>query len=152
MKTVGIKLLFAANVLLAFPFLNFAEEQPHQTLERALYYADLYNWAVAGPLFGRAEGQLRLSDPRRAIYAHIGALRRASGSMLKRSHEIGNLLINSPYLKEDTEMRLFALTVKGDLDAMIDVASAREDWTQVVVLSKKLGNSKWAYRAEAWLL
>src|SRR5436305_13807771 len=48
-------------------------------------------------------------------------------------------------------MRLFALTVKGDLDGMIDVVSAREDWTQVVALSKRLRNSKWVYRAAGQL-
>ena len=48
-------------------------------------------------------------------------------------------------------MRLFALTIKGDLDGMIDVVSAREDWTQVVALSKRLRNSKWVYRAAGQL-
>ncbi len=133
---------------------SIASVQPsgYDTLRKAQYYADLYNWEAADPLFIQAESLLRMSDPKKALYAHIGALREdRSRPITGISQDISQLLDENAYLKHDDQLRLFALTVKGDLDGDLDASAAREDWTQVTALSKKLHNAKWIYRAEGQL-
>ena len=130
----------------------YAQSSGHDALNKARFYADLYNWGEADPLFKRAEMLLRVSDPKGALYARIGTLRQDRTRPITRiSQEIAQLLAENTYLKQDDELRLFALTVKGDLDGELDAAAAREDWTKVVALSKKMHNAKWVYRGEGQL-
>ncbi len=149
------KRLRLAIVLLASVAPNsviWAESPGHDALKKARYYADLYNWGAADPQFKRAEVLLRVSDPRNALYAHIGTLRQDRSRPITRiSQEIAQLLAENAYLEHDNGLRLFALTVKGDLDGNLDAAAAREDWTQVVTLSKRMHNGKWVYRGEGQL-
>ena len=143
-----------AIALLAIAGASIASAQPsgYEILAKAQYYADLYNWGAADPLFKRAEMLLGVSDLKGALYAHIGALRQDRTRPITRiSQEIAQLLVEKTFLKKDDNLRLFALTVKGDLDGEFDAAAAREDWTQVVALSKKMHNSKWIYRGEGQL-
>ena len=150
---IWVPLRFAI-ALLAVVDTSIAHAQPsgYEVLTKARYYADLYNWSAADPLFKRAESILRSSDPRDALYAHIGTLRQDRSRPITRiSQEIAQLLTENAYLKRDDELRLFALTVKGDLDGELDASAAREDWTEVSTLSRKLHNEKWMYRAEGQL-
>jgi hypothetical protein len=86
------------------------------------------------------------------MYAHVGVLRLTSAAPLTdRSQELADLLSTDRLFLEDKELRLFGLTVKGDVDGDIDQSEARQDWTEVIKLAKELGNTKWIYRAEGQL-
>jgi tetratricopeptide (TPR) repeat protein len=122
-------------------------------LKRADYYADLYNWRAASPLYVKAELLLKKNgDRRNAIHAHVGVLRLASTArFIERSQELADLLRTDRLLLNDKDLRLFALTVKGDLDGDMDQTAARQDWTLVQKLAREIGNKKWSYRAEGQL-
>ena len=149
------KRLWFALALLASSAGNsviYAQPTGYKELAKARYYADLYNWGAADPLFKRAERLLRVTDPKTTLYAHIGVLRQnRSRPITGLSQELSQLLAENRYLQHDDELRLFALTVKGDIDGELDASAAREDWTQVIALAKKLHNAKWVYRAEGQL-
>ncbi|HTU44853.1 MAG TPA: CHAT domain-containing protein [Bryobacteraceae bacterium] len=108
---------------------------------------------MASPLFQRAEAQLRQKgDERNTLYAHIGVLRLTSSATInERSDEIAQLLSTNTLIAHDKQLRLFALTVKGDLDGELDQAAARQDWTEVSRLATEMGETKWVYRAEGQL-
>jgi CHAT domain-containing protein len=129
------------------------DESGYRLLQKAEYFADLYNWRAASPLFQKAEVILRtIGDQRNAMYAHVGVLRLASTApILERSQNLADLLSTDPLFRQDKNIRLFALTVKGDLDGEIDQSAARRDWTEVMQLAKELGKSEWIYRAEGQL-
>jgi len=151
LKSFG--LLFA-GILLFTPQPSYAfDDSASDILKRAQYFANLYNWRAATPLFQQAELLLKNGDDRRnALYAHLGTVRRdVSSSIAERSQQLSELLATDPLLVEHTDLRLFALTVKGDLDGELDQSNAREDWTEVMNLAKELNNSTWIYRAEGQL-
>jgi CHAT domain-containing protein len=145
-------LCFAVILLTVQPCLP-SDLSATDLLKRALYFANLYNWRAATPLFQQAEVLLRnAGDQRNALYAHLGSRRRDfSSSIGARSQEVAELLNTDPFLKDHTELRLFALTIKGDLDGEIDQSSARQDWTEVMRLAKELNETMWSYRAEGQL-
>src|SRR5665213_3743865 len=128
-------------------------ESPYDLLQKAQYFADLYNWRVASSLFQQAEPLLRRKgDERNALYAYIGVLRlRSNAPINERSEELAYLLGTDSLLAHDKQLRLFALTVKGDLDGEIDQNAARQDWTEVTEVAKELGDAKWVYRAQGQL-
>ena len=67
------------------------------------------------------------------------------------SHELGIELDENSLLQTDKRLRLFALIVKGDIDAETDTAAMRSDWKEVQALARELGDSKWTYRSLAML-
>lgn len=145
----------AALFFCLFIAVRFAcpDESGYHLLNQAEYFADLYNWRVACPLFRKAELVLqRAGDRRNAMYARIGGLMLGSTApILEQSHELADLLATDPLFRQDKDLRLFALTVKGALDREIDQASSRRDWTEVMRLGTELGRTKWIYRAEGEL-
>src|SRR3954466_461731 len=64
-------LIVAALSISAFPPHSREPEPAQEVLDRALHYADLYNWHAAGPLFERAEQMFRAAgEHRNELYAH----------------------------------------------------------------------------------
>ena len=52
------------------------EPQAKELLNRALHFADLYNWADAAPAFTEAEHLFAsVGDQRNALYAKLGRIR-----------------------------------------------------------------------------
>jgi len=153
MNLKSIRFLVLGGMLLAAQRTYSFDETASDLLKRALYFANLYNWRAATPLFQQSE-QLaqKAGDRRTALYAHLGTLRRdVSSSIAERSQQVADLLATDPLLADDTDLRLFALTIKGDLDGEIDQSAARQDWTAVSRLASKLNNATWVYRAEGQL-
>jgi tetratricopeptide (TPR) repeat protein len=60
-------------------------------------------------------------------------------------------LDDDPMLKNDKDLRLFCLIVKGDIDTETNTGAMKQDWEQVQSLASELGNTKWQYRALAQL-
>ena len=124
--------------------------------KRALYLADLYNWADAAPEFTEAERLFTAEgDARNAFYARFGRIRAniecdqqsLPAVSVQRSQELDN----NPLLQTDKQLRMFCLIVKGDIDTETDTGAMRQDWEEVRSLASDLGDKKWEYRALAYL-
>jgi hypothetical protein len=63
------------------------------------------------------------------------------------SHELGIELEENAQLQEDKRLRLFALIVKGDIDAETETAATKQDWQEAQTLARELGDTKWSYRS-----
>src|ERR1700722_7274239 len=124
---------------------------PDQLLKQALRFADLYNWSDAAPLFTRAEQMYESrGDARNTLYAHLGRLRSTMEqlSLPQTSEELGAELENNPLLKSDADLRLFCLTVLGDIDGEIDAVPMRRDWEAALKIAQIIGDMKWQNRAQ----
>jgi CHAT domain-containing protein len=120
------------------------------SLKQALHFADLYNWADAGPLFAEAEQLYRArNDTRNALLAHIGRLRAnmENRALPDTSDELGRELDFNPLLQSDDELRFFCLRVRGDIDGELDAAPMRRDWEAALKIARSRGDAKWENRA-----
>ena len=123
-------------------------------LDHALYLAELYNWADAGPEFSQAEKIfVAAGDQRNALYARWGRLRSTveQGNLPAISTQLAAELDRNPLLLNDRQLRMFCLIVKGDVDSELNSNAMRRDWEQVQALARELGNTKWQYRSLAQL-
>ena len=131
-----------------------ANDEAETPLQRALYFADLYNWHASRPYFTKAQQLFEAAgDKRNALYAHFGAIRAGAdpAPITELSYRLAQELATNPILQSDKELRMFCLIVKGDFDGEIDVPAMRRDWTEVAALARELGNAKWQYRAQGQL-
>src|SRR5579864_147626 len=131
-----------------------ADHDDEAVLQRALHFANLYNWHASRPYFTKAEQLFEASgDERNAFYARLGAIRAGAdpAPITDLSYRLAQELATNPILQSDKELRMFCLIVKGDFDGEIDVPAMRRDWTEVAALAKELGNAKWQYRAQGQL-
>src|SRR4030095_6583577 len=149
-----LPLLFSglSLVSLAFPQVSVQPTSGQNFLDCALVLADLYNWPDAAALFQQARSAFeRAGDPRNALYARLGYIRanieRQQEALPAVSHDLGIELDDNPLLQTDKRLRLFALIVKGDIDAETDTGAMRHDWQEVQALARELGDSKWTYRS-----
>ena len=123
-------------------------------MQRALHFADLYNWQASRPYFTRAQPLFEAAgDKRDALYARLGAIRAGvdPAPIPELSYKLAQELATNPILQSDKELRMFCLIVKGDFDGEIDVPAMRRDWAEVTALAKEQGNTKWQYRAQGQL-
>ena len=131
-----------------------ANDEAETPLQRALYFADLYNWHASRPYFTKAQQLFEAAgDKRNALYAHFGAIRAGADAapITELSYGLAQELATNPILQSDKELRMFCLIVKGDFDGEIDVPAMRRDWTEVAALARELANTKWQYRAQGQL-
>jgi hypothetical protein len=126
---------YATKALLAVLFvpilLEGQEKEPDIVLAQALRYVDLYNWSDAEALFAQAERLYsQRGDARNALYARLGHIRSRMEqlSLPATSALLDGELQTNPLLKTDKRLRLFCLTVKGDIDGELDAKPARRDW------------------------
>jgi CHAT domain-containing protein len=119
-------------------------------LRHALHLADFYNWVDAAHEFAEAETTFLASgDLKNALYARIGLMRGnlERGGLPARSAELAAELRNNPFLQSDKQMRMFCLTVKGDIDGESDHEAMRYDWEEVQSLARDLHDTEWGNRA-----
>ena len=88
------------------PLLNQAPGQAgHEAealLQRALHFADLYNWHASRSYFTRAQELFEASgDKRNALYAHIGAIRAGANltPITELSYGLAQELATNPVLQ-----------------------------------------------------
>ena len=127
-----------------------SSDEAAQALQRALYFADLYNWHSSRPYFVKAQRLFEAAgDKNNAFYARLGAIRAGAypAPIDEQSYKLSQELAANPILQSDKQIRMFCLIVKGDFDGEIDAPAMRRDWTEVVGLAKDLGDAKWQYRA-----
>ena len=131
-----------------------ANDEAETTLQRSLYFADLYNWHASRPNFTKAQQLFEAAgDKRSALYAHFGAIRAGAdpAPITELSYRLAQELATNPIVQSDKELRMFCLIVKGDFDGELDAPAMRRDWTEVAALARELGNAKWQYRAQGQL-
>lgn len=131
-----------------------ASHEAEALLQRALRFADLYNWHASRPYFAKAQDLFEAAgDTRNALYAQCGALRGGADAapITELSYRLEQELATNRLMQSDKELRMFCLIVKGDFDGEIDVPAMRRDWTEVATLARALGNTKWQYRAQGQL-
>jgi hypothetical protein len=139
--------------LLLFLFLPAAlfaaNENARASLQKADYYADLYNWSEARSFYLAADRALPHGSSEQ-IHAHLGYLRT---TMETRSlPELSNYLaavLQLPVVASDPRLRLWCLGIKGDVDGEMDSASARADWEEAHKVAVQLGDKKWESRSLA---
>jgi CHAT domain-containing protein len=143
--------------LTVFSISAFAQSNTGDThLKRALYLADLYNWAGAASDFEAAEHVFNAAgDQRSALLARLGRIRanveRDQRSLPVISADLADKIDTNPLLQTDKRLRLLAFIVKGDIDGEVETGAMRADWEQVKVLARELGDTKWEYRATGQL-
>jgi CHAT domain-containing protein len=140
--------LLAPMALLAVP----RSPSPQKLLNHALYLSELYNWPDAAPEFEQAEKLFNAAgDKRNALYARLGKIRGTIEryNLPLTSAQLGADLQNNPILKNDKQLQLFCILIKGDIDQEIDSRTARQDWEQVRSLAEELGDKRWQNRALA---
>ena len=118
-------------------------------LQKADHYADLYNWADAGPLFLIADKQLPPGSPGQ-IHAHLGYLRATmeTHSLPELSNQLASML-TSPPITSNPALHLWCLGIKGDVDGEMDSASARADWEEAHRVAVQMNDKKWESRSLA---
>lgn len=140
------------KTLAALVFLQTAT--PPIALQQALELADHYNWSDAAPLFHKAQKEAGTqSDKRSELYARLGVIRATMErqNLPELSKSVAQELETNPLLQTDTELRLFALTIKGDIDLEIDAKLARRSWEQARDLANQTKNEKWIRRTSGEL-
>lgn len=145
-----------ALLIVCSSLMNAQQPQAKALLARALHLADLYNWVEAAPDFAQAEHLFAdAGDQRNALYAKLGLIRsnidREPQTLPAVAAHLGVELDDDPMLKDDKELRLFCVIVKGDIDTETNTGAMKQDWEQVQALAGELGNAKWQYRALAQL-
>lgn len=146
--------LSISGVLLLVSDTQETPQSASQLLQRALYRADLNNWADAASDFAQAEKMfLDAGDARNARYAKLGRIRSTieQHNLELTSAELATELDTNPLLQSDKQLRLFCLIVKGDIDGELHSGAMREDWEQVRALARELGDTKWQNRNLAQL-
>jgi tetratricopeptide (TPR) repeat protein len=90
-------------------------------------------------------------DKRNAFFAHLGTLRATieRRNLPETDAWLANQLSSNPLLKTDKKLRLFCLTIKGDVDQEIDTRAALVDWGKAKDLATELGDVRWQNRALA---
>lgn len=142
---------------LGFAFVAFAQAPTAgqaEPLQRALAYADAYNWYEAGPHFQDAEKEAATRmDARMAAYARIGILRSTMEQRVldEVAEAVSDELATNALLQSDPELRIFALQVKGDVDFELDASLAKQDWQEVLEVAQGSDNKKWIRRARGEL-
>lgn len=126
-----------------------AKDNAAIALQKADHYADLYNWADAGPLFLIADKQIPPGS-RGQIHAHLGYLRATmeTRSLPELSNQLASML-SSPPIASNPALQLWCLGIKGDVDGEMDSASARADWEEAHRVAAQMNDKKWESRSLA---
>jgi CHAT domain-containing protein len=126
---------------------------PDDLLARADHLAEVGNSVRARPLYAEAEQQFRArGDTRKELYAKFGRLHRdvESGSYKAIAEELDRDLRN-PIVESDPGLKIRALAVKGIIDLNLNTAAAQDDFSQMAILAKSIGDRKWENRASGEL-
>lgn len=120
----------------------------HGLLAQANYFYWLHNLPKATPFYERAEAMATQDhDARNALYAKIGLIRSNDGMSFPNLSAFLEAQLKTPLVRNDPELRLWCLGVKGDADDEVNAAAAKQDWEQALSLAQQLGQKEWANRA-----
>lgn len=126
---------------------------PEELLVQAERLADVYNWYDSHSLYAEAEKEFRdAGDERNALFAQVSRLR---GEMQIRplselTDEISSILATD-IARQDKQLQLRCLAVKGDIDLEVDAPAAKDDWEAALSVATEIGDERWQSRAKGEL-
>lgn len=122
-------------------------------LRNADRFADAGNWVAARDLYAQAELGFRAQgDTRNELYAKFGRMHRdvEQGSYSQVAREIRADLAR-PIVQNDPNLKMRALSLKGNIDLNLNTAEAKNDYSQIRDIAKSIGDAKWENRANGEL-
>ena len=128
-------------------------DDPYLLQEAADRFYWLNNGFKAAPLYTKAEQLFAgRGDIRNEIHAKVGRLRAEAEKMsfVDVSHLLDEQL-RSPFVQDDSRLRLWCLIAKGYTDIELDYHVAKQDWLQAKDIAKRLGENQWVTRASGEL-
>jgi hypothetical protein len=105
----------------------------------------LKNWQAAEPFFAKANP----CSARAATAETNSTLRSAEfaescrDEVCSKPQPLLDSIPDDPLLRNDPQLRLRCVTVKGDVDLDFDTDLAARDWTEPLSIAKNLGDSAW---------
>jgi CHAT domain-containing protein len=124
-----------------------------EMLRSADRFADAGNWAAARDLYAEAEMAFRKQgDARNELYAKFGRMHRdvEEGSYSQVAREIRADLAR-PVVQNDPNLKMRALSLKGNIDLNLNTAEAKNDYSQIRDIARSIGDAKWENRANGEL-
>jgi tetratricopeptide (TPR) repeat protein len=126
---------------------------PEKMMITADHYSWLGNWAVAGPLYARAETLFRSrGDARDEIHCRVGRIRGNAETM--PFSKVSSMLeeeLENPIVQSDPRLKLWCLTAKGYTDLDLDPVSSRKEWEEARTVADSLGDKAREARASGEL-
>src|SRR4051794_10233641 len=130
-----------------------AQSDPSALLLQADLFADQGNWQRAHQLYASAEAEFKgIGDHRQELYARFGRLHgdaEVGSYSAVREKVIADM--QDPVVEADPELKIRGLALLGTIDLNLNTAGALDDWTQVLVIAKTIGDKKWQNRANGQL-
>ena len=122
---------------------------PADSFERAKQLAWLNNWAEASRVLARLQrsGRLELDERNRTLARAVEI--RGNIESLSLPSAAGELdrLLATEAARDDQNLRLQILAMKGDVEFQYDLAAAEKTWREVERLAAQIGHSGWEARA-----
>jgi hypothetical protein len=142
-----------ANSFICFIWINSVgalwSADPVAILRDADRYADADNWTAARDLYAKAEqGFHQIGDTRNELYARFGRMHRdvEAGSYSSVLQQV-QIDLTKSVVQNDPALKIRALSLKGTIDLNLNTAAAKDDFTQIAELARRLGDEKWQNRA-----
>lgn len=128
-------------------------DDPQRMMTTADHYSWLGNWAVAGPLYARAEALFKnRGDSRDEIHCRVGRIRGSAETMSFST--VSALLqeeLDNPITQGDQQLKLWCLTAKGYTDLDLDPVSSRKEWEEARIIAHSFGDKAREARASGEL-
>jgi len=141
-------------LLVAVPRSSVSPETPREdTLQEARRLAWLNNWTEAAQVLDRLERSgLKPADEASALFFKAARIRGniESMSLPEAAGELASMLASIP-AKQDSDLRLQLLAIKGDIEFQYNLPAAQKTWEETKQLASSRGHSMWEARAEGEL-
>jgi CHAT domain-containing protein len=122
-------------------------------LAQADRLAEQGNWSKARPMYGDAEAEFqRHGDRRNELFAKLGRLHGdvQAGSYSRTRKEVVEVLADH-HMENDSQLRIRALALLGNIDLNLNTAAAEQDWKAVLDAATAAGDTRWQNRANGEL-
>lgn len=152
---VGASHRFRFSIALVVLFL--AVQQPAavrrtnsvDSFERAKQLAWLNNWAEASRVLTRLQrsGRLELDERNRTLARAVEIRGNIESLSLPTAARELDRLLAAAAARDDQNLRLQILAMKGDVEFQYDLAAAEKTWREVELLAGEIGHRGWEARA-----
>jgi hypothetical protein len=143
--------LFLVVVLFSSPFAR--AQTPSELLDHADRLAESFNLAKAQPLYRQAEASSRVAgEASNELRSKLGQIRYRvqQGSYSTSRRELRQMLV-TPLVVDNPHLKIRVLEILGNIDLNQNTSAALNDWTEILVSAKSVGDAKWINRANGYL-
>src|SRR5689334_14051164 len=122
---------------------------PADSFERAKHLAWLNNWAEASRVLARLQrsGRLALDERNRTLARAVEIRGNIESLSLPTAAKELDRLLATEAARDDQNLRLQSLAMKGDVEFQYDLSGAEKTWREVELLAGEIGHSGWEARA-----